>query len=107
MTAIRWVRAASRAELRADDVVGVVVQGREIALYCIGDEVLATDNLCTHGAARLSDGFLIDNCVECPLHQGQFDVRTGAPLCEPVTKPIATYPVRLSGDEVEVGLPEA
>lgn len=105
MSTIRWVRAAGRDDLRADDVVAAVVEGREVALHCVGDEVLATDNLCTHGEARLSDGFLIDGCIECPLHQGQFDVRTGAPLCEPVTEPIRTYPVRLVGEDVEVGLP--
>lgn len=105
MSTIRWVRAAARDELRADDVVAAVVDGREVALYWVGDEVLATDNLCTHGEARLSEGFLLDDCIECPLHQGQFSVRTGAPLCEPVTEPIRTYPVRVVGDAVEVGLP--
>jgi naphthalene 1,2-dioxygenase system ferredoxin subunit len=104
MSTIRWVRAAVRADLIQDDVVAAMVEGREVALYCIGDEVLATDNICTHGHARLSEGFLMDDCVECPLHQGQFNVRTGHPVCEPVTEPIRTYPVRVAGDDVEVGL---
>lgn len=104
MSTIRWVRAAARADLIQDDVVGAEVEGREVALYCIGDEVLATDNICTHGHARLSEGFLMDDCIECPLHQGQFNVRTGEPVTEPVTEPIRTYPVRLVGDDVEVGL---
>ena len=104
MSTIRWVRAAARSELVQDDVVAVEVEGRELALYCVGDEVLATDNLCTHGNARLSEGFLIDDCIECPLHQGQFDVRTGRPMCEPVTEAVRTYPVRVADGDVEVGL---
>ena len=104
MSTIQWVRAAVRADLVQDDVVAATVEGREVALYCIGDEILATDNICTHGHARLSEGFLMDDCVECPLHQGQFNVRTGEPVCEPVTEPIRTYPVRVTGDDVEVGL---
>jgi naphthalene 1,2-dioxygenase system ferredoxin subunit len=97
-----WVPAAPFSALREGDVIAVDVAGRDVALYLVGGEVFATDDTCTHGAARLSEGFVIDHCVECPLHQGQFDLRTGAPLCDPVTEPIRTYPVRRTGDLVEV-----
>ena len=100
----RWVHAADRAELREGDVIGIQVEGRDIALYLIGGQPHATDDLCTHGNARLSDGFVMDDCIECPLHQGQFDIRTGAPLCEPVTESIRVYPVRFFGDAVQVAL---
>ena len=90
MKEANWVRAAALADLAEDDVVGVVVEGRELALYKVAGEVFATDNRCTHGDALLSEGFVMDHCIECPLHQGQFDVRTGEPLCEPVT--VATFP---------------
>ena len=63
----------------ADDVIGVAVAGRDIAIYTVGDAVYATDNLCTHGHARLCDGFLDGHEIECPLHQGKFDVRDGKP----------------------------
>jgi naphthalene 1,2-dioxygenase system ferredoxin subunit len=102
-----WIHAARFADLREGDVVAVDAGGREIALYLIDGEPFATDNRCTHGNARLSEGFLIDHCVECPLHQGQFDVRSGAPLCDPVTDPIRTYPVRRIGEAIEVMIGEA
>lgn len=100
----RWVRAAALADLPAEDALGVLVDGREIALYQVAGEVFATDNRCTHGNALLSEGFLMDYCIECPLHQGQFDVRTGETLCAPVTDPIRTYPARVEADEVLVDL---
>lgn len=100
----RWVRAADRADLREGDVVGAQVEGREIALYLVEGQPFATDDLCTHGNARLSEGFLMDECIECPLHQGQFDIRTGAPLCDPVTEPIRVYPARFIGDELQIAL---
>lgn len=99
-----WTEAASRDALQEGDVVAVVVAGREIALYLIDGVPHATDNLCTHGHARLSDGFVLDDCIECPLHQGQFDIRTGRPLCAPVTVPIRVYPARFSGDAVEIDI---
>jgi naphthalene 1,2-dioxygenase system ferredoxin subunit len=50
----------------------------------------------------LCDGFLDGHEIECPLHQGKFDVRTGRAMCEPLTKDIETYPVELRGDDVYV-----
>ena len=73
---------------------------RDIALFRIGDAVYATDNLCTHGHARLCDGFIEGHEIECPLHQGRFDLRSGQPTCAPATEPIKTYPVRIEGGRV-------
>jgi len=95
-----WVDALSADELPTDDVIGVVVGGRDIAIYTVGDEVYATDNICTHGQARLCDGFLDGHEIECPLHQGKFDVRSGQPTCDPVTEAIRSYPVRIDGQRV-------
>lgn len=95
-----WVDALSADELPTDDVIGVVVDGRDIALYTVGDAVYATDNICTHGQARLCDGFLDGHEIECPLHQGKFDVRDGKPMCEPVTEALRSYPVKVEGQRV-------
>ena len=53
-----WTRALARADVPDDDVIAVTAGGREIALYGVDGEVYATANLCTHGNARLCDGFL-------------------------------------------------
>ena len=100
MSTPAWVDALSADDLPNDDVKGVVIAGRDIAIYTVGDEVYATDNLCTHGNARLCDGFLDGHEIECPLHQGKFDVRTGQPACEPVTEVLRRYPVRVEGGRV-------
>jgi naphthalene 1,2-dioxygenase system ferredoxin subunit len=97
-----WFDALAAADLPADDVIGLAVAGRDIALYTVGDAVYATDNACTHGHARLCDGFLDGHEIECPLHQGKFDVRDGRPLCDPVTNPLRSYPVKIEGNRVFV-----
>ena len=99
-----WIDALSADDLPTDDVIGVVVGGRDIAIYAVGDAVYATDNICTHGQARLCDGFLDGHEIECPLHQGKFDVRSGQPTCDPVTEAIRSYPVRIDGQRVYVAL---
>ena len=100
----RWVDALSADELPVDDVIGVIVGGRDIAVYTVGAEVYATDNICTHGQARLCDGFLDGHEIECPLHQGKFDVRDGKPLCEPVSEAVRSYPVKIDGQRVYLQL---
>ncbi|HKX41789.1 MAG TPA: non-heme iron oxygenase ferredoxin subunit [Burkholderiaceae bacterium] len=99
-----WVDAMSTDELPTDDVTGVIVGGRDIAIYTVGDAVYATDNLCTHGHARLCDGFLDGHEIECPLHQGKFDVRDGTPSCAPVTEALRRYPVKVDGSRVYLQL---
>jgi len=93
MKAVCWMETLPHNELAADDVTPFEVGGRELALYAVGAAVYATDSLCTHGLARLCDGFLEGHEIECPLHQGRFDVRTGKALCAE-----AGYP-QLSGQD--------
>ena len=45
------------------------------------------------------------SCIECPLHAGQFDVRTGEPISPPAAEPIAKYPVVIEDDTVYVDVP--
>jgi naphthalene 1,2-dioxygenase ferredoxin component len=99
-----WVRAASRAELPPGEVLGVELAGRPIALYDVDGNVFATDNICTHAYARLSDGWLDGDLIECPLHAARFEVRTGKVLDPPATEDLKTYPVRIVGDEIQVKL---
>ena len=53
---MNWVRAAATSQLGEDEALGVFVEGIKIALYRSGGEVFATDDVCTHAYALLSDG---------------------------------------------------
>ena len=99
-----WVKAADRSSLAEGEVLGVIVSGKEIALYDLDGEIHATDDVCTHAYAKLSDGWLDKGEIECPLHAGRFDVKTGKALCPPVTEDVKTYPVRIAGDEIQIKL---
>ena len=100
MNETSWIDAASEAEVPDDDVIGLQVGEHNIALYKVDGSVFATDNICTHGHARLCDGFLDGHEIECPLHQGKFDVRNGSPTCAPVTEPLKCYPARIDRGRV-------
>ena len=99
-----WVRAARRGDVVEGEVLGVVIAGHEVALYELDGEVFATDDICTHAYAKLSDGWLDRGEIECPLHAGRFDVKSGKATAPPCTDDLKIYPVRVVGDEVQVKL---
>ena len=99
-----WVRAAARGDLAEGEVIGVEVAGRSIALYDADGSLFATDNICTHAYAHLSDGWLDGEVIECPLHAARFDIRSGKVLDPPATEDLKTYPVRVVDDEIQVRL---
>jgi nitrite reductase/ring-hydroxylating ferredoxin subunit len=97
-----WVTVASASALAPGDIADARVGEAEIAVFNVDGSFYATDNICTHAFALLSDGWLDGDQVECPLHAGRFDVKTGKALCPPVETDLKTYPVRIVGDEVQV-----
>jgi nitrite reductase/ring-hydroxylating ferredoxin subunit len=62
-----------------------------LAAYNVDGEFYVTSNICTHNIAMLTDGYLEGDIVECPLHGGCFNVKTGAPTSFPCEKPLQTY----------------
>lgn len=95
-----WISAAHIDDIPDDDVIGITINGHSIALYKVDGDVFATDNLCTHGQALLSDGFLEEGQIECPLHQGRFCVKSGKAQCAPLTEDIRTYSARVEEERV-------
>ncbi|MBN8897784.1 MAG: ferredoxin [Rhodospirillales bacterium 69-11] len=101
-----WVRVASKDEVAEGAVLGVRVGEREIALYHLpGGEFHATDNVCTHEYALLSEGWLENGCIECPLHAAQFDVRTGKAMCAPADVDLQVFELKVEGEDLMVRLP--
>ena len=100
-----WVPVATRAALAPGGMLAVRFGAYEIALYDVGGEVYATDNLCTHAFAMLTDGSLEGGIVECPLHGGRFEVATGKGLGPPVPCDLKTYAARVVEGEIQLLLP--
>ena len=101
-----WMDLISKADVPEEDVIAVDIAGKSIALYQVEGEIFATNNICTHGNARLCDGFLEGHEIECPLHQGKFDIRSGKALCAPLTEDVQTYPIKVVEGRVLVDFGE-
>lgn len=102
MTDETWHRVANTTEINPDDPKKVTIGSEEIALFNVDGEIFATHNICTHAFASLADGFQEGAEVECPLHEGRFDVKTGKALCAPVSEDLKTYEVKVEDGDVFV-----
>ncbi|MBI3179470.1 MAG: non-heme iron oxygenase ferredoxin subunit [Deltaproteobacteria bacterium] len=107
MSAVTFHPVAKVSEVEQGEVRRVSVGEREIALYNLDGQYYATDDTCSHAQASLSDGFIDGGEVECPLHGARFVIQSGEVAGPPAEEPIATYPTRVQGDTVYVGLPSA
>jgi nitrite reductase (NADH) small subunit len=106
MTEPRWVRITACANVPPREGRAVTVAGREIAVFNLGDRFLAADNRCPHRGGPLCDGIVTGVSVVCPLHSWKVNLDTGG-----VERPaggdvcVRTYPTRIEGDVIAVGLP--
>jgi MocE subfamily Rieske [2Fe-2S] domain protein len=97
-----WHFAGNASDFEDEDVEQLKVGALAIAVYRAEGQFYATQDLCTHEHAYLSDGVVIDCVVECPFHQGRFDVRTGKALGAPVIVPLNIYPVKVVDGRIYV-----
>ena len=98
-------KVATVGDLEDGQMIQVHAGGMDLNLARIGDEYFAMDNWCTHASAMLNMGFLhTDTCeIECPVHEGMWDLRTGQPTNEPADDPTMVFPVKVEGDDILVG----
>jgi 3-phenylpropionate/trans-cinnamate dioxygenase ferredoxin component len=82
------------------------VEDRKIAVYRLDGAFHAIDDICTHDGGPLAEGEVEGDVVTCPRHGARFSIRTGAALSFPAITPVETYPVRVDGEDLLVGLPD-
>ena len=101
----QFFMAARLGDVPPGGMKRVDIGTRRILIANVGGQFFAVDDTCTHEDASLSSGALRGEWVKCPLHGSRFNVRTGEVVEEPANEKLATYPVRIEGDEVWIGMP--
>lgn len=102
-----FVTVARAGEIAVGGVKITRVDDTEVAVFRLDDGYWAIEDVCTHDGGPVAEGTVTDGRVECPRHGATFDVRTGAAKSFPATSPVATYAVRVVGDEIQVSLDPA
>ncbi len=100
-----WEFACNSDDLEEDDVLGVVLNRLPIAVYRLESGVYATQNRCTHQRALLSRGFVCDEIIECPVHQGRFHIPSGRAMGAPVTENLQTFETKEIDGKVFIQMP--
>ena len=98
----------TRIELCSSDDVApgtalkVDTNGLELAVFNVEGAFFVMDDLCTHGPGSLSEGFIDGDVIECPFHNGQFDIKTGEVVSPPCMVPQKIYPVTVEDGKVVI-----
>ena len=98
--------ACRLSDLADDSAVGVEIDGVPLCIARTQGEVFAVSDICSHAEVNLSDGDVESGTLECWLHGSRFDLRTGQPTGLPANRPVATYPVKIEGDDIYVAIKE-
>lgn len=102
-----WIDVMDCDEVDGDFPEEITLGDKYLAIYRCGDRFFATDGFCTHEDAKLCDGYLDGEIIECPLHHARFNIATGKVLSEPADKDLTVYPVEIRGGRVFVELERA
>jgi 3-phenylpropionate/trans-cinnamate dioxygenase ferredoxin component len=98
------VRVCAVDDVPVGEARRFAIDGREVAVVNLGDEggVRAIDAVCSHEHYYLDEGDVDvdEGTIECPKHGSEFDVATGAAITLPAVKPVQTFPVTVTGDDV-------
>ncbi len=97
-----WVQACAADDIDEEDLLRFDHDDKTYCIYNTPDGFFATDGYCTHEDEHLDNGIVIDHVIECPLHQGRFDVRSGKALSAPVCVDLKTWPVKVEEGKVYI-----
>ncbi|WP_246398683.1 non-heme iron oxygenase ferredoxin subunit [Mycobacterium vicinigordonae] len=96
------VKVCDYADLADREPIGLDVAGEEVMVVRVGDQVYAIGNICSHAEAWLDSGYLHASTleIECPLHEGKFDLRSGKATALPCVDPVKGYEVVRDGGQI-------
>lgn len=92
-TTVKGIELCKRADVEEGSILKVEKDGLELAVYRVEGEFYVTDDACTHGPGKLSEGYLDGHVIECDFHNGAFDIRDGEVVAPPCIVKLKTYKV--------------
>ena len=99
---MEWIKICNITELNEDEPKSVKFNDSDVGIYEVEGEYFALENICPHADALLTEGFVEDGKVECPLHEAIFDIKTGALESGPGQRDLCRYSIKVEGDEIYI-----
>ena len=104
---VEWHRVGPAEDIEEEDVMRFDAGGATYAVYRTASGYYASDGHCTHEDTHLAEGFVMDEIIECPMHQGRFHIPSGKAKGAPVVTDLRTHPVKIEDGILYIGLPGA
>jgi len=102
MSEENWHLVGTTDNMEVEDILRFDHENKTFCIYMLEDGFYATDGICTHETVHLEDGIVMDNEVECPMHQGVFDIKTGKAVSPPACDDLKTYPVKVEDNNIYI-----
>tara|TARA_B100000575_G_C22863459_1_gene504365 strand:+ start:385 stop:702 length:318 start_codon:yes stop_codon:yes gene_type:complete len=102
MSEDNWHLVGTTDNVEVEDIIRFDHGDKTFCIYMLDDGFYATDGVCTHEVVHLEDGIVMDNEVECPMHQGVFDIKTGKAVSPPACDDLKTYPVKVEDNNIYI-----
>lgn len=98
-----FIKALEVHDVPPGSMKTVRIGGKIIAFANVDGEIFAIDDTCSHAQCSLgSEGFIDGNVVTCGCHGATFDVTSGKVMSLPAITDVASYPVKINGEDVLV-----
>ncbi len=101
---VTWQPVGKLDSVSEDLPLSATVAGKEIGVFLVAGKYYALEDICPHAYALLSQGFVDGDEIECPLHGAKFHIPTGKCTMEPGGRDLISYPVRVEGDTLLIGM---
>lgn len=98
----KFVKVATKSEIADQSAKLFEIGDKTITLFNLGGRFYALDDTCPHNGGPLCEGSIEGDEVECPWHGSRFNIRTGAVTAPPAVEGVATYSVRVTGNDIEI-----
>ena len=99
---MEWIKVCSVNDLAEDEPKSAQLNETEVGIYKVDGDYYALENVCPHAYALLTEGFVEEGKVECPLHEAIFDIKTGQLESGPGQRNLCRYAVKVEGDDIYI-----
>jgi len=100
----KWIYVCEKDEIDLEDLRRFDQDDKTFCIYHLEDGFYATDGICTHESVHLEEGLVMDGEIECPMHQGIFDIKTGRAKSPPACEDLKSYPVKVEENKIYINI---
>lgn len=99
-----WLEVSDDTKVEVEDIIRFDHENKTYCIYRLEDGYYATDGVCTHENVHLEEGLVMDDEIECPMHQGIFNIKTGKAISPPACDDLKTYQVKVENGKIYLKL---